>query len=134
LEESGIGVTGKLSLAMLDESEWALTHLDLGKPIDEEINITLAFAGKQISGISACNRYSAGIEEGDSAGAMKIGQSMSTKMACPDELMIIEQQYLDALSYATGFSFHTGSLVLNGEKEDGALYSLLFTRTGTDKP
>ena len=134
LEEGEIEVVGKLSLAALDGSEWVLTHLDRRQPISEEIDVTLAFADERISGKSACNRYSAGIEEGDRAGSLRIGQSMGTKMACPDELMDIERQYLDALSHVTDFSFYGGRLALNGQKEDGSPYSLLFARRLTDKP
>ena len=134
LQEGEIEVVGKLSLAALDGSEWALTHLDRGHPISEEIDVTLAFADQRISGKSACNRYSAGIEEGDRAGSIQIGQSMGTMMACPDELMTFERQYLDALSHVTDFSFYGGRLALNGHKEDGSPYSLLFARRLTDKP
>jgi len=134
LEEGEIEVTGKLSLSVLDGSEWVLTHLDRGQAIGEGVEVTLAFAGERIAGKSACNRYSAGIKEGDRAGSIQIGQSMGTMMACPDKLMKIDRQYLDALSRVTDFSFHAGSLALNGQKEDGSPYSLLFTRISTDNP
>ena len=134
LEEGEIEVVCKLSLAVLDGSEWALTHLDRGQPIGEGIDVTLAFDGDRVSGKSACNRYSAGIKEGDSAGSIQIGQSMGTMMACPDELMKIERQYLAALSQVTDFSFYGGRLALSGQKEDGSPYSLLFARRLIDKP
>lgn len=134
LEEGEMEVVGKLSLAVLNGSQWVLTHLDRGQPIAEDIDVTLAFTDERISGKSACNRYSAGIKEGDSAGSIQIGQSMGTMMACPDELMTFERQYLDALSQVTDFSFYSGRLALSGQKKDGSPYSLLFARRVTDKP
>ena len=134
LEEGEIEVVGKLSLGILDGSEWALTHLDLGQPISTDMDVTLVFTGDRISGKSACNRYSAGIAEGDRPGSLQISQSMGTRMACPDELMEIERQYLDALSQITDFNFHAGSLALNGQTTDGTRYTMLFVRTSTDNP
>ena len=132
LEEGEIEETGKLSLARLDGSKWTLTHLHLREPVGEGVEVTLAFDGERVSGKSACNRYSASIKDGEYAGNLQIGQSVSTRMACPEGLMKVEQRYLEALSQVTDFSFHGGGLVLNGLKEDGAPYSLLFIRTLTD--
>jgi heat shock protein HslJ len=134
LKEGVIEKTGALSLSMLDGSEWKLSQLERGKPIDKKIEVTLTFAGDRISGKSACNRYSAGIQEGANAGDVKIGQSMGTMMACPEELMAVEQKYMDTLSKVTGFSFSAGKLMLNGTQGDGAPVSMLFARAVTDNP
>jgi len=127
LEEGPIEETGTLSLSVLEGSEWALTHLNLEEPLTGDTGVTLAFDAKRILGKSACNRYSAAIEDGDNPGDISIGPSMSTRMACPDELMKLETEYLDALLNSTGFSFYAGSLVLNGQK-DGTPFSMLFSR------
>lgn len=134
LEEGRIVETGTLSLSVLDGSEWALTHLNAEEPLTENTEITLAFGGEQISGKSACNRYSAGIEDGDNAGDIRISLAMSTRMACPDELMKMETEYLDALSHTTGFSFYAGSLVLSGQKNDSNPFRMLFSRVDEDTP
>jgi len=131
LKEDEIEVTGKLSVAALEGTEWVLTHMNRDQPVPEGAEVTLAFADGRIAGKSACNRYSAGIEEGENAGNIKIGQSMGTKMACPDELMKVEREYLDALAHITSFSFYAGSLALNGQKEDGTAYSMLFSKKTT---
>ena len=86
----------------------------------------------RVSGKSACNRYSAGIEEGDNPGDILIGPTMGTRMACTDYLMEIESLYLKALAQVTSFSFYSGSLALNGQDEDGKLFSLLFKPTGKE--
>ncbi len=134
LKEDEIEVTGKLSMAVLEGTEWVLTHMNRDQPVPEGTEVTLAFADGRIAGKSACNRYSADIQEGENAGNIKIGQSMSTMMACPDELMKVEREYLDALSRVTSFSFHAGSLALNGQKKDGTPFSMLFSRAEKDTP
>ncbi len=134
LKEDEIEVSGKLSLATLEGTEWVLTHMNRDQPVSEGTEVTLAFADGRIAGKSACNRYSADIQEGDNAGDIKVGQSMSTMMACPDELMNTEREYLDALSQVASFSFHAGSLALNGQKKDGTPFNMLFSRAEKDIP
>lgn len=134
LEEHAKQVTGKLSLGLLEASSWRLTRLDLGRPVPTEAEVTLAFDAGRISGKSACNRYSAEIGEGEGPGAIRIGQAMTTRMACADQLMEVEMHYLQALALVTGFSFHAGSLALTGQTVDGALFSLLFTAATGDAP
>jgi len=130
LEEDKIEVTGMLSLSVLEGSEWVLTRMSREQPVPEDAEVTLSFDSGRISGRSACNRYSADIKEGDSAGEILIGPTMGTRMACPDQLMEIESAYLEALALVTSFSFYSGKLMLNGQKEDGTTFSMLFTATG----
>ena len=118
-------ITGKLSLNTLAGTEWVLTHLNRNKLISEEAEVSLAFGEGQISGKSACNRYSASVEQGEAPGDLKIGMAMGTRMACPGELMDLEHKYLDALSHVTGFSFLVGKLALTWEKDD-AWSTMLF--------
>ena len=92
-----------------------------------EAAVTLLFAADQVSGKSACNRYSASVEQGDGLSELKIGQAMGTRMACPGGLMELEQQYLDALSRVSAYSFRAGKLVLNWEKDD-EWFAMFFTR------
>ena len=117
LKEGEATITGELSLATLAGSEWVLTHFNRNEPIQEGAEVTIAFADDKVSGKSACNRYSAGVEQGESPGELKIGLAMGTRMACSGELMDVEYKYLDALSRVTGFSFLAGKLVLNWEKD-----------------
>lgn len=134
LKEEDIKITGALSLAVLNDTEWILTHTDRGVELDEGIEITLTFSDARVSGKSACNRYSAGIEEGDNAGDIHIGQSMGTMMACPEEMMKAEREYLQHLSHVNNFSFFSGNLALTGETKDGNFYTMLFRPAETSKP
>ena len=132
LEESAMEVTGKLSLKILKESEWLLSHLNHEQPLSEGAEVTLSIGEGRISGKSACNRYSAEIQEGDNLGDILIGPAMGTRMACPEPLMEVEQQYLERLAQVTSFSFHSGSLALNGQNENGIPFSMLFSPAGME--
>jgi heat shock protein HslJ len=105
--------------------------MNLDQPLPEDAEITLAIEAGRISGKSACNRYSADIEEGDNPGDISIGPAMGTRMACPEPLMEIEKQYLEMLAQVTSFSFHVGQLALNGRKGDGAPFTMLFIPEAT---
>ena len=131
LDENEMEVTGKLSLDALKESEWLLSRVNNGQPLAEDTVVTLSYDAGRISGKSACNRYSAGIEEGENPGDILIGPTMGTRMMCPDHLMEMESLYLASLAQVTSFSFHAGHLVLNGQKEDGTGVSMLFKPAGT---
>ena len=94
----------------------------------EDAEVTLAFVDDRIAGKSACNRYSATIKNGENVGEIKVGQSISTRMACPNELMIIEQEYLRALTQTSNFSFMNGKLTFSGQNKDGESFTMLFDR------
>ena len=130
LEENKMKSQVLLSLSVLEGSDWVLTRMNREQPVPEDTEVTIAFSSGRISGRSACNRYSADIKEGDSAGEIIIGPTMGTRMACPDHLMEAESMYLEALAQVTGFSFYSGKLLLNGQKEDGTPFSMFFTATG----
>jgi len=125
LVEGDMEITGTLSLDTLVGTEWVLTHMNRNEPLNAEAEVTLVFSEGQISGKSACNQYSAGVEQGETPADLKIGLAMGTRMACPGELMDVEQQYLDALTHVTGFSFLAGKLVLTWEK-DGTVSAMIF--------
>ena len=126
LTEGEMEITGTLSLDTLAGTEWVLTHLTRNDPLSEGAEVTLVFGEGQISGKSACNRYSADVEQGEAPADLKIGMAMGTRMACPGELMDVEHKYLDALAHVTGFSFLAGKLALTWEK-DGNWSTMLFT-------
>lgn len=132
LEESEMQVTGILALDLLEGSEWRLTRMNHDTPVPEETGVTLSFSAGRISGKSACNRYSADISEGDNPGDVLIGLLMGTRMACADPLMEVERHYLESLAQVNSFSFDSGCLALNGQKEDGTLFSMLFTPAGKE--
>ncbi len=103
-----------------------LTHLKNRVPLAAGTEVTLLFTEGGVSGKSACNRYSAAVEQGEGPRDLKFGLAMGTRMACQEPLMDLEAQYLDALSRVTEFSFQAGKLVLNWEK-DGEWFAMHFS-------
>lgn len=118
LEEGKPLLTGTFSLATLADTGWLLTQLKQDTALVQGAEVTLLFGDGQVSGKSACNRYTASIEQKKGSGELKIGSAVSTRMACPDSLMDVEQQYLQALSQVVGFHFLAGKLILNWQQDD----------------
>jgi heat shock protein HslJ len=124
LDASGLHVnasriTGTLVIADLAGTEWVLNRLDANGPLEAQPGITLVFDGDRISGSSGCNRYSAAVKEtGERAGDLRISGIDGTRMACPEEIMTLENRYLEALGNVTRYSFLTGKLALSWRKND----------------
>jgi heat shock protein HslJ len=134
LEEHPVQVSGKLSLDALEGTSWRMTDMGNGRPLPQNVEITLSFGAGRIAGSSACNRYSAAIRDGERPGDIVIGPAMVTRKACPEPLMETEMHFLDALSLVTSFSFQVGSLAMNGQADDGTPFSMLFSATNPGKP
>jgi heat shock protein HslJ len=113
-------VTGRLSLAALVGPEWVLTGLDFREPApaDAEISMTIAADGS-VAGSSGCNRFNGQLEDGAELGSISAGPLMSTMMACPPEVMELEQLFLQRLGSASGFSFWLGHLALSWQDDNG---------------
>jgi heat shock protein HslJ len=139
LDASGLHVnppriTGRLSLADLAGTEWVLNRLDVNEKLASQPEITLVFDGDRISGKSGCNRYFAGVKEGDELpGDLHISEIGGTRMACPEEVMTLENHYLDALGKVTRYSFMSGKLALTWWN-DGATGALLFVPRQPQQP
>ena len=91
--------SSKINLASLDGSSWELTHMD-GIEINEDALQTATISKARISGQAACNSYG-GECMMYSDGRIKIGDMMSTRMACSN--MMYERIFLAALQEAKAF-------------------------------
>ncbi len=125
LTEEPARITGKLSPKTLTGPTWVLTRLTRDDAVPEQPEINLAFTDERVSGKGGCNRYFAGVTTGKLPGELNIGQSGSTRMACPAEVMDLEARYLDALSRVTNYGFLVGQLALTWQKDD-TRYTMLF--------
>lgn len=126
LEEVSAHVTGKLSLAILEGSEWVLESFALDAPAPSEPEITLTFERGRAAGNGGCNRYFTHVEE-TAPGEISFDRVGATMMACPEEAMNLEQRYHSALEGVTAYSFIAGRLALT-YYDDGALKTMLFRR------
>ena len=69
-------------------------------PNQPAVTLQLGTDGR-VAGNAGCNQYSGPYEIG--AGTISFGALVSTKMACEDPVMAIEQGYLDALAKVTHY-------------------------------
>jgi heat shock protein HslJ len=122
LEEGEAQNKGTLSLADLEGQEWLL----VGTAVPEGLEITLDITQGRIAGQSACNRYFGSITTGGTPGEITLGKLGSTRMACPQPVMELENRYLKSLSRVTGYSFLNGKLAMSWQ-QDGVSKMLLFT-------
>ena len=104
----------RADLAPLSGSNWALVESD-GKrlPAGTERPPTLGVEGSRASGFSGCNRWGGEILPAVS-GAWKLGPVASTRMACDEPEMQLENRFLDALSGAIRWKLDGARLVLLG--------------------
>lgn len=93
------------------EGNWLMHEMN-GEPLPEGAALTLGFAGGGVFGKAGCNRYSPGVAlTGD---ALAITPGPLTMMACDEETMAIEREFIETLAMVTGFDFdpETGALIL----------------------
>ena len=108
-------VTGRLSTAMLDGTEWTLNRFAYDEEAPGSPAVTLAFSGGQLRGKAGCNGYFTALADlpDAGAGALRLGPIGATQMMCPDEEMAVEDRYLRQLGSVSGFGFMNGRLMLS---------------------
>lgn len=80
------------------------------------VEVTATFEDGQVSGQSGCNRYFASYTVDGNNLTVELGGS--TMMACPDPLMVLEQEYLAALGSAASYQISDSELqILNSDGE-----------------
>jgi heat shock protein HslJ len=126
LNEQSPDIAGELSVATLEGTEWVLTRLKKDHHLPEGTEVSMEFADGKVAGHSGCNRFSASVENGAAPGEIRIGPAMGTRMACPEEQMNVESEFLDLLGHVSTYRFIAGQLVLTGDKEN-YMYSLKFS-------
>ena len=124
LVEKSPEVRGKISIADLDGVDWILKQFDRNEPVSGDHHITLVIEDGRITGSSGCNRYFVDITE-SSPGEIKVGEMGTTRMACSDEIMLVENRYLSALDDVVKYGFLDGRLALTcraGDRSTTLLY------------
>ncbi|HET9950633.1 MAG TPA: META domain-containing protein [Candidatus Eisenbacteria bacterium] len=117
----------RLTPAALGGGPWILRSWDLGEPLADSVEVTLALNGNVIEGDGGCNRYAVPYKSGDLAGDIRLGPIAETRMACPEPANSVETRYLDLLGRARKFSFVAGALYLTWER-GGAYGTMIFER------
>lgn len=91
----------------LDGTSWRFIA-----PVDTPagVDISIAFAEGTAAGYAGCNRYTASYTA--DGGAFSVGPVMSTRMACDEDAMQAEADYLGLLSDCVGALIEDDSLAL----------------------
>jgi heat shock protein HslJ len=107
----------------LDDTSWVLERLH-DQAVMRGHQPTINFAKNDINGSTGCNSYS-GSYTGDDDGAWSIKNLSSTEMACrPNQVMVQEGQFLNALQTTTAYELISGKLTLkNGEGQAQAVFA-----------
>ncbi len=126
LKETGSDVTGRLSLADSVGPEWVLTHLTQTEEAPAEPEVTLVFEDTRVSGSGGCNRFFAQVQ-GGAPGELTLGPIGSTRRACPETDMDLEQRYFKLLGGAVKYGFLAGRLVLTVRDSSG-LGTMIFVQ------
>lgn len=125
LIEQAAQVTGKLSVEILAGRDWKLVKLAQDEPAPEQPEITLRLEEGRFAGTAGCNRYFTAVEETE-PGSIKLGPVGSTMMMCPDEVMQLEQTFLQRFQGVSQYGILLGDLSLTWRTED-RIDALLFT-------
>lgn len=91
----------------------------------KETEISLQFQKDQISGSSGCNRYFASYTLKDDQ--LKFGVAGRTQMACPEEIMKQEDQFLSALQSSKTFTLNSEGQLQITYKTDQESGVMIFT-------
>jgi heat shock protein HslJ len=126
LVESEATITGTLSLESLGDTEWVLSEIGRGEPVQDAAEITILFHDDKVTGTGGCNRYFAAVT-GNVPGELVFSGMGATRMACPEPAMDLERRYLNILAGTSSYSFLGGRLVLGCDTDDGPA-ALIFTR------
>jgi heat shock protein HslJ len=114
----------RFSVEFLSGTSWSLARWAWDEPYSEG-QITLSIAENSISGSAACNTYRGEISDGDTPGEITLGPLMTTRMACPAEVMEQESRFQRQLSSANKIGFMNGQLMVSGVA-DGVFYTMFF--------
>lgn len=100
--------------ALLAGGDWVVSELN-GVGLIEDTQVFMAFdpeAGR-VSGRGGCNSYEADYSLGGEG--ISIGMVTTTEMACPEDIVVQESQFYEALRGTSQHGFdETGALVLTG--------------------
>jgi heat shock protein HslJ len=97
-------------VASLEGTSWSLAEGE-GISIPDDAEMTIEFAGGNISGSGGCNRFRGQYSEnGD---ALTFGPIAATRRACSEELMAAERAYFDAIENTSTWSASESELTLS---------------------
>lgn len=113
------------TLESIAGTEWVLHSWKRGEPAPASPPVTLKFENGSFAGRSACNHYSSAVTVGSTPESLRLGPTISTRMACAQSIMAIENRFLKQLEAVTTFEFLGDQLALTYEL-NGVFETMLF--------
>ncbi|RKZ11448.1 hypothetical protein DRQ50_13580 [bacterium] len=98
----------------LEGSSWQLLFVRKSA-VPDGVTITAQFTEGRITGRAGCNRYFADYSFNE--GVLEIGPVGTTKMMCPEEVMVWETEFVNSLESAVRYQFDGDRLLII--REDG---------------
>jgi len=103
---------GAPGLASIAGTTWTLVELDGRRVTATDRGPTLSIDGSRASGHSGCNRWGADVAT-PAAGEWALGPIASTRMACEEDEMKLEQRFLAALAATSRWKVEGSRLLLS---------------------
>ncbi|MCC6764339.1 MAG: META domain-containing protein [Deltaproteobacteria bacterium] len=125
------GAAAPVELATLAGTSWVLAAWREGEPAAPTPQVSLRYAAGSFRGRSACNRYSAPVEQRPGRGAIAVGAITVTRMMCPEPGAGIERRFLATLGGAKALERRDGRLHIVTVGADGRPSTLIFTAETT---
>ena len=115
------------TLESIAGTEWVLHAWKRGEAAPASPPVTLKFANGKFAGRSACNHYSSAVTVVSAPESLRLGPTISTRMACAQSLMAIENRFLKQLEAVTKFELSGAQLALSYEL-NGVVETMLFEK------
>ena len=106
--------------------EWRLVSISDAVLVPPDIVATIRFEGDEFSGQAPCNRYFGSRNTNPNVPGL-LGPVGATRMMCPDEQMLYEDQYFEALAGVRDARIEGDRLILDWENDDES-GKLVFVR------
>ena len=107
--------------------EWILSEWKRGEPASPSPAVTLKYEDEKFAGRSGCNRYSSAVKAGLTPDSLNIGPTISTRMACAEPAMSIENRFLKQLEAATKLELSANQLALTYQSK-GVIETMVFRK------
>jgi heat shock protein HslJ len=117
----------RISAEDLNGTSWRLLELNYEEPALADSEVTISFQGNQISGSGGCNNYSSSFSlSEDNPWLMTVEPIVSTKVACPDPILNLENAYFMILESVSLWGYDHGKLALAYVDDQGNYSRMLF--------
>lgn len=103
----------RLSPEIMAYGKWLLRYWDINEQTGGSIKIDLKYDDGRLFGNSGCNNYFLQIKPKKLPGDISTGRIGTTRKACPDPIMKIENRFLKQLGGVNKFGFMYGQLSLS---------------------